>query len=84
MSVTCAIAGQRGKLTCQSHGLFLMLPNLLCKLDTMVLIWETTKSQNCEHQDSQTLRLYCIFIAKHHNVNYKLHKCVWLPFLLNH
>ena len=38
--------------------------------DTLVLIWETTTSQNCEHRDLQTLGLYYPFIAKHKTVNY--------------
>jgi len=38
--------------------------------DTLVLIWETTRSQNCEHRDLQTLGLYCPLIAKHQTVNY--------------
>lgn len=37
LRVICTVAGQWGKLT----GLVLILHNLLCKLYTVVLIWET-------------------------------------------
>lgn len=54
-----------------------MLHNQLYKLvmkhkDTLVLIRETTASQNCEHRDLQTLGLYCPFSAKHQLVNYAI------------